>query len=129
MIKLKRPPAPAELSQEEVNRLTDEFKRNPDKPVWKKDFITKVLLEMSHGKCCYCECKIDEESKYMEVEHFHPKNQYKDEVVLWDNLLPSCKKCNIRKKEHDTIKEPIVNPAEDEPKEHLLNFFYYLHHQ
>ncbi len=119
MIKLIRPPAPDRLTPETVKELTEEFKSDSNKTVWNKDYIKKALLEMSHNKCCYCECKIDEESKYLEVEHFHPKSIYKDEVVVWDNLLPSCKRCNGRKGDRDTLKEPVINPAADEPKDHL----------
>lgn len=119
MIKIIRPPAPEELTSTRVMELTEEFKNDSSKRVWDKKYIKEALLEMSHNKCCYCECKIDEESKYLEVEHFHPKSIYKDEVVHWDNLLPSCKRCNGRKGDHDTLEKPIVNPAIDEPKEHL----------
>lgn len=119
MIKLKRPPAPEELTSERVKELTEEFNRDNSKRVWNKDYIKKALLEMSHNKCCYCECKIDEESKYPEVEHFHPKSLYGDEVVVWDNLLPSCKRCNVKKGNHDTLKKPVLNPTVDEPRDHL----------
>jgi hypothetical protein len=60
-----------------------------------------------------------EEGKYVEVEHFHPKSLYPDEVVKWDNLLPICKPCNIAKDAHDTKKEPIINPLIDDPKNEL----------
>jgi hypothetical protein len=56
----------------------------------------------------------------MEVEHFHPKSKYKDEVVDWDNLLPICKRCNDSKLNHDTKLQPIINPVIDNPKEHLI---------
>ena len=74
---------------------------------------------MSFEKCCFCECRINEESKYLEVEHFHPKSLYPDEVLLWDNLLPICKRCNVNKLNYDTKQEPIIHPVKDNPKEHL----------
>ena len=55
----------------------------------------------------------------MEVEHFHHKDGYPKEVVVWDNLLPSCRACNGSKGPLDTIVNPIVNPTKDEPRDHL----------
>ena len=93
MIKLDRTPKPVELTTALQVALTDEFKLT-GKSVWNIDFIKKALLGFSNDKCCYCEANINEESKYLEVEHFHHKDTYKEEVLEWENLLPSCKKCN-----------------------------------
>lgn len=120
MIKIQRLPAPIELTDEVVRTKTALFKADPQKNhVWKEPYIEKQLMRMSHEKCCYCECKLGEESKYMEVEHFHDKDDYPDEVVVWENLLPSCKTCNGNKSNHDTIADPIVNPSIDDPKVYL----------
>jgi uncharacterized protein (TIGR02646 family) len=118
MIKLRSATAPAELTGEVVQALTDEYKKT-DKAVWQKEFIGKALLDSSHNKCCFSECKLNEEGKYDEVEHFHPKSLYPDEVVSWSNLLPINKACNTAKSDHDTKAEPIINPYIDDPKEHL----------
>lgn len=126
MIKIDRLPAPEELTPEVVASKTAKFKADPTKSVWKEPYIEAQLLRMSHYKCCYCECMIGEESKYMEVEHFHDKGKYPDEVVVWNNLLPSCRACNGSKHTHDTIASPIVNPTTDIPYAHLAfkNFRY-----
>lgn len=118
MIQLKAAPPPVELTAELVQTLTDEYKAT-DTAVWKKPFIEKALLAMSSGKCAYCECRVTEESKYMEVEHFFPKDIFPEKVVLWDNLLPSCKRCNGHKSAHNPEIEPIIHPVSDNPKEHL----------
>lgn len=123
MIKLDRPPKPAELTTELQVALTDEFK-STGKSVWNIDFIKRELLVFSNNKCCYCEANINEESKYLEVEHFHHKDAYKDEVLEWENLLPSCKKCNGTKNDHDTKLEPIIDPSKIDPKNHL-NYWRY----
>jgi len=115
MIKLDRTPKPVELTAELQVTLTDEFK-STGKSVWNVDFIKKGLLVFSNDKCCYCEANINEESKYLEVEHFHHKDTYKDEVLEWENLLPSCKKCNGTKNDHDTKLEPIIDPSKIDPK-------------
>ncbi len=123
MIKLQRPPKPEDLTDELQKSLTDEFKRTKN-AVWNKDFVKRALLALSHGKCCYCESNITEESKYMEVEHFYHKSKYPDLVMEWDNLLPSCKRCNSTKNVHDACVEPIIDPTKDTPQTHL-RFWYY----
>lgn len=123
MIKLARTPKPVELTTELQVMLTDEFKLT-GKSVWNIDFLKKELLVLSSNKCCYCEANIGEESKYLEVEHFHHKDVYKDEVLEWDNLLPSCKRCNGTKNNHDTKLEPIIDPSKIDPKNHLKYWRY-----
>jgi uncharacterized protein (TIGR02646 family) len=118
MIQLKAQPKPSQLTISEIRKLTKEFIKT-DKSVWKKEYIVKPLLVMSFNKCCFCETKINQESKYMEVEHFYPKSIYKFKVVSWKNLLPICGRCNKQKSDHDTKKEPIIHPVCDNPKQHL----------
>ncbi|MDE5961687.1 MAG: hypothetical protein K2H08_08250 [Duncaniella sp.] len=119
MIKLTLPPKPAKLSENE-QALTAEFNASgKKKTVWKKDYITKPLLEMSHNKCEDSETLTNQKSTYMEVEHFKHKDSYPDDVVKWGNLLPSCKKCNTTKGSLDVIATPIVNPLSDFPRDHL----------
>ncbi len=118
MIKLDRFPKPHFLTDEKVDELVEEFKNNGT-AVWNTDHIKEPLLNSSYGKCSYCECDLTEESKYMEVEHFEDKKHNPDKVVIWENLLPSCKKCNGSKSTHDVVAEPILNPYIQDPKEHL----------
>lgn len=118
MIKLDRPNKPIELTQEVQLTLTEKFKETGES-VWSKAYIKNALVEMSSNKCAFCETKLGEESKYLEVEHFHHKSLYKEEVVEWDNLLPSCKRCNGCKSNHDTKLEPIINPCNAAPNLHI----------
>lgn len=118
MIKLKLPPKPAKLEENEKT-LTDEFKADNKKPVWKKEFIIQPLLEMTSGKCAYSEVKVNSDGSYVEVEHFKHKNKYPEDVVKWGNLLPSCKTCNVSKGDWDVVAYPIVNPLVDTPSDHL----------
>ena len=118
MIRLKALPPPIELDAESVSKLTDEYIYN-GKTVWRKPFIVKKLLEMSNGKCCYCECDLKEEAKYMEVEHFLCKKLYKEKVVVWTNLLPACKRCNSTKSDLDVEKVPIIHPVNMSPQDHI----------
>jgi uncharacterized protein (TIGR02646 family) len=119
MISLPAIPKPTELTKEVARELTARYKQEGS-AVWKQKYITEALSKMSAHKCGYCECNIMEESKYLEVEHFHPKKLYPDEVVVWENLLPSCKRCNVKKGDHDTKAEPIIHPVRDHPKSHLI---------
>lgn len=118
MIKIERTSCPGDLTEDVKRALTQEYKDNGTN-VWNIEYIKNALLDMSNGKCVFCECKLGEESKYVEVEHFHPKSIYPDEVVEWTNLLPICKRCNGRKLDHDTKKYPIINPTINDPKTHL----------
>lgn len=126
MIKLERADKPSFLTDEKVHELTDKFKLDGT-TVWHIDELKESLLASSYEKCAYCECNLMEESKYMEVEHFEDKKNNPDKVILWENLLPSCKRCNGKKSTHDVISEPIINPYEDFPKEHikLKNYRFY----
>lgn len=123
MIRLIRPPKPELLTKNEQS-LTEQFKKDKNKKVWNKPYIKIPLSEMSFHKCCFCEIKLDEQAKNMNVEHFHYKEAYPDEVVKWDNLLPSCGQCNSNKGIHDTYNEPIINPAADDPRDYLYLKFY-----
>lgn len=118
MIKLERENKPDFLTNEKILELTDNFKSTKSS-VWNIDHIKEPLLRSSHGKCAYCECPLTSESNYMEVEHFEDKKHNPDKVVAWENLLPSCKKCNGSKGTHNVIDEPIINPYVDDPKDHL----------
>jgi len=123
MIKLEREKKPDYLSDEKVAQLTNDFKTSKI-AVWNNDHIKNPLLLSSHGKCAYCECPLTSESNYMEVEHFEDKKHNPDKVVLWDNLLPSCKKCNGSKGTHNVVDDPIINPYIENPKDHLLMRLY-----
>ncbi|MCU0393555.1 MAG: hypothetical protein MUE81_20765 [Thermoflexibacter sp.] len=119
MIRLQFVPPPPELTNEVIASLTAIYK-DSEKSVWKQSYIERDLLKISFSKCCYCECKLNEESKYLEVEHFYPKSLFPDLVVVWDNLLPSCKRCNGNKNNHNTQLEPIIHPIKDNPKDYLI---------
>lgn len=119
MIKLKRGEKPKYLTDEKVEELTFLFKSDKSKSVWKHKDIHAALLLSSSSKCAFCEIELNLGSSYMEIEHFKLKNSYPDDVVSWDNLLPSCKRCNTSKLIHDVVVKPIINPFDVDPTEHL----------
>lgn len=127
MIKLTRNAAPDKLTDEFVKEGTEKYKRNKES-VWNVDWLKEALLSLSNQKCAYCEGRLDLKSDYMEVEHFRDKKDYPEEVLIWENLLPSCKHCNGHKSSHDVVNEPIINPFIDVPNEHIyLKSYLYKH--
>ena len=121
MIKIARIPKPISMTDELEIALTAEFVIDNNKRVWDRQDIKDTLLEMSHSKCAYCECYIVEESKYMEVEHFYGKSSYPHLVIKWDNLLPSCKRCNVSKGTHNVVTEGmIVDPTINNPQDYFV---------
>lgn len=118
MRKIELCKAPAELTPQVVQSLTDEF-RTSGKAVWRKDYIKKSLLAMTHGKCIYSEAMLIENSTCEEVEHFYPKSIYPEKVVEWGNLMPSCKICNARKGNVDPNKVALINPYIDVPSNYI----------
>lgn len=119
MIKINRVDPPLELTDEKKRELTQKFIQK-NESVWGTSYIKDTLFKMSEGKCCFCECKLGEEGKYMHVEHFHHKDEYPNEVVEWSNLLPCCVRCNTNKGTHDTKVEPIINVTLTDPRDHLI---------
>ena len=95
-----------DIPEREKQRLTS-FYRNDD--------VRDALVKSSSGKCAFCEC-IPSEGGNVEIEHFKPKSIYPDLTFEWLNFLPSCRKCNGAKDNHDTGMEPIVNPYDVDPK-------------
>ena len=116
MIRITRPPKPAELTDDMQAALTAEFKANGT-AVWRKDWIVDTLKAATYSKCAFSEMRLDEEGKYTQIEHFNPKSRYPDEVVEWTNLLPICNVCNSKKWNWDTKQKPLVNPMDEDPKE------------
>lgn len=117
MIRLVRPPVPAELTAERQAELTRRYADNKAS-VWLLNFITETLLAASHNKCAYCEVTL-EPYQGMQVDHLNPQSRRPDLVVEWTNLLPSCGKCNGAKSNHDVTREPVVNPFDHDPRDHL----------
>lgn len=123
MIMLNRPDKPSDLTPAVEKQLIEEYKKT-EKSVWRKDYITTPLLEMSHNKCCYCETMLGIQARSMQVDHYHCKTLYPDEIVKWENLLPSCSQCNSNKSTLDTYETPIIDPSVDNPKDYLYLKYY-----
>lgn len=120
MIKLERGDKPKELTDEVCQELTRLYAEDKDKEVWKSPKIKmplkNALLEMTHDKCAYCECRINVESKDVTIDHFLHKSKYKGKVVEWENLFPSCLRCNRKKNDHEEV---LINPCENNPQDYI----------
>ena len=120
MIKLERGERPKELTDEVCEELKKLYAEDRDKDVWNSTKIKKPLkeamLDMSHGKCSYCESRLEIESKDATIDHFLPKSKNPDEVVNWENLFPSCLRCNRKKNDNE---DRLVNPCLDKPADYI----------
>lgn len=83
---------------------------------YRHDAIKDSLFLSSFEKCAFCECK-PAEGGNIEVEHFLPKSIHPNLTFEWNNLLPSCRKCNGSKLDHDTAVRPLVNPYDTNPED------------
>lgn len=127
MIRLEFQPRPSTLTNQLVEELTEKFKADKTKSVWKRQDIKTTLLSMSSNKCCYCECRLEQEGKYMQVEHFHHKDLFEDKVLEWENLLPACMRCNTTKNDHNVVIIPLIHPAINFPKNEICFGHYRLY--
>ncbi len=130
LIKLSKPPEPQYLKANK-DSFTDDllvsvkkygsYSDIPEKEIakliapYKHNEIKTPLFESSLNKCAFCEC-LPTEGGNIEVEHLKPKSIYPDKTFDWDNLLPSCRKCNNNKLDHDTGLEPLINPYINNPE-------------
>lgn len=57
-----------------------------------KSIIRENLSLMSVNSCCYCGKRILESN--LDVDHYLPSSKFPFISYCWDNLLPSCKRCN-----------------------------------
>lgn len=99
------------------NKLPDNIKTIVSNR-YKHSEIKALLIPKLDTKCAFCE-SIPNESGYIEIEHFFPKAIYPDKTYVWENLLPSCKRCNLKKLSLDTVKYPIVKPDKDNPEDYF----------
>lgn len=86
--------------------------------------VKQALLEMFGGKCAYCESKIIHVD-YGHIEHFKPKDKFRELCFQWSNLLLACGVCNGAEHKGNKFPEkveggPFVNPCDDDPSEHFI---------
>lgn len=47
--------------------------------------LKEAMLDMSHGKCSYCECRLEIESKDATIDHFLPKRYAQTIIMITHN--------------------------------------------
>jgi hypothetical protein len=90
-----------ESKQKKIQFYEDLWDKNGKiKPRWNSSckegsLVSKIrerLLDMSNKTCVYCGIKIN--NTVMDVDHYLPSSEFPYLAYCWDNLLPSCKRCN-----------------------------------
>lgn len=129
MIRVHKPAEPPEplrgAGVRAVTALADALARDPHAPLrfdplYGAPTVKRALLNAQHGKCAFCESKI-EATGHGDVEHFRPKAAVRQKSSApaqvpgywwlaydWDNLLASCARCN---QSHKRELFPLVNPG------------------
>lgn len=97
--------------------------------IWRDDFVRAALEKLfAPGKCAYCESPLEETD--WDVEHFRPKGRVAENddhpgyywlAYSWENLYPSCKPCNQRRRDKpiwgDSSQRPARGKADQFPLE------------
>jgi len=157
MILIQRGAAPEILNQSgtaKTRTLCEDYDQGKgsfdfDSAVYGHKTVKQALIDMQHGKCCFCESKILHIASG-DVEHYRPKAGYRqnrDEALrkpgyywlayAWENLLLSCERCNRQCKKNlfplldddkrahchqdDIAMETplLINPTVTDPKNHI----------
>lgn len=121
MKKLIRPEQPNNYN---LNSLSNyENLLNPNGTVrsrWNSDtscnrILKETLLKMCGGECSYCGKILDE----WDIDHYLPKTPFKYLSYSYENMLPSCKRCNqdLKKDKYPKSLSHKINFAE----KHIYN--------
>ena len=133
MIVVTRSAKPSVLDRKEqvwlaaVRRAATNTERENAVNKYRHKHIKDALKAMFHGKCAFCESKIEHVSD-AHIEHYRPKSKFPDLTFAWNNLLLACGQCNSTKYKGDKFPEsnadgPYVDPCTDNPEDHF-QFFY-----
>src|SRR6202451_2929259 len=94
-----------------------------------------ALRELFHNKCAYCESSLH--ASFGDIDQFRPARIYWWLFYDWDNMLLSCRVCNVAKADRFPIagelakppargaelsaEQPVLlDPCTDHPEEHLV---------
>jgi uncharacterized protein (TIGR02646 family) len=89
-----------------------------------KATLREFLVAEQRGLCCYCLSRIRPQSPAMKIEHWHSQENYRDEQLVYANLLGVCfgnegqprqqQHCDTRKGDNDFSRNPAdpVRPIE-----------------
>lgn len=122
MRRLTKGPEPGVLVEKAAS-WTEEYLRDrasgeSAKARWSHTEVRDSLRSETYEKCAYCESEVDSVA-WPHVEHIRPKSKFPNLVLAWENLTLACPRCNQNKGSYDEVTQPLLNPYEDEPDEHL----------
>lgn len=80
--------------------------------------IKTTIRQETNEKCAYCESKVSHVHPG-ETDHIRPVSKQPHLVVRWENLTYVCSECNRGKSDYDSDQEPLLNPYNDDPEEHM----------
>jgi len=79
-----------------------------------KNTLKKPLLELTWGKCAFCEGRLGAQA-YAQIEHYISRKVDRDRAFEWKNLLPVCQVCN-RSKGHSDHQGSLLKPDAEDPE-------------
>lgn len=102
---------------------TKKVKRAQDPPVYASYSRYRPYIEKEFGyRCIYC-CRSDQgqASSSFHIEHYRPKESFKELETDYNNLFYACGTCNRAKWTYwsDDPKERVLNPCDDVMSTHL----------
>jgi uncharacterized protein (TIGR02646 family) len=90
-----------------------------EKSRYRHPAIKEVLVQETHGKCAYCESKL-QHIHHGDVEHIYPKSLNPTKSFEWTNLTLACEVCNQNKSNKDPLMSHIIDPYVVDPEDHLM---------
>lgn len=93
--------------------------------------LRRVLVQEQFHICCYCNDTIKGESLDTKIEHFLPKETYKEDIFNYLNLLAACNggerdskprtlHCDTHKGSKDPLQFQLISPFDNDSSTHYL---------
>jgi uncharacterized protein (TIGR02646 family) len=84
--------------------------------------IKDVLIEQFNNKCAYCGTSLGDTNRSV-IDHFYPKSKYPDRVYDIDNLILSCRVCDLSKSDRFPTAPDgsplLINPRFDNIEDYI----------
>src|SRR5438105_2566488 len=126
MIKLEKMDEP-EILRDNAARWTEEYLTakangtltNTIRYRYRHAEIKTTIKTETNEKCAYCESKIPH-TYPGDIEHILPSSVFPNLICQWNNLTYACGECNRKKLDYYSEAEPLINPYDDNPNNHLF---------
>lgn len=126
MIKLEKREEPAVLRDNgdlwRNEYLTAKASRNMTDSIryrYRHAEIKTTIRQETSEKCAYCESKITH-TYPGDIEHILPTSNFPELAFSWVNLTLACGECNRRKSNYYSAEQPLINPYQHDPANHLF---------